>query len=26
MEHCKNTIPQLKDKGNGHQVACFLCE
>ena len=26
MEHCKNTIPQLKDNGNGHQVACFLCE
>ena len=26
MEHCKNTIPQLKDKGNGHQVAGFLCE
>ena len=26
MEHCKNAIPQLKDKGNGHQVACFLCE
>ena len=26
MEHCKNTIPQLKEKGNGHQVACFLCE
>ena len=26
MGHCKNTIPQLKDKGNGHQVACFLCE
>ena len=26
MDHCKNTIPQLKDKGNGHQVACFLCE
>ena len=26
MEHCKNTIPQLKDKGNGHQVACFLSE
>lgn len=26
MEHCKNTIPQLKDKGNSHQVACFLCE
>ena len=26
MEPCKNTIPQLKDKGNGHQVACFLCE
>ncbi|QSH92253.1 ATP-binding cassette domain-containing protein [Treponema medium] len=26
MEHCKNTIPQLKDKGHGHQVACFLCE
>ena len=26
MAHCKNTIPQLKDKGNGHQVACFLCE
>ena len=26
MEHCKNTIPHLKDKGNGHQVACFLCE
>ena len=26
MELCKNTIPQLKDKGNGHQVACFLCE
>ena len=26
MEHCKNTIPQLKGKGNGHQVACFLCE
>ena len=26
MEHCKNAIPQLKDKGNGHQVACFLCK
>ena len=26
MEHCKNAIPQLKEKGNGHQVACFLCE
>ena len=26
MEHCKNAIPQLKDKENGHQVACFLCE
>ncbi len=23
-EHCKNAIPQLKDRGNGHHVACFL--
>lgn len=25
-EHCKCSIPQLKDRGNGHQVACFLYE
>lgn len=23
-DHCKNNIPQLKDRGNGHHVACFL--
>ena len=26
MEHCKNAIPQLKNKGSAHQVACFLYE
>ena len=25
-DHCKNNIPQLKDRGNGHHVACFLEE
>ena len=25
-ERCKNEIPQLKDRGDGHQVACFLYE
>lgn len=24
MEKCKNSIPQLKDIGSNHQVACFL--
>lgn len=24
MEKCKNSIPQLKDHGDKHQVACFL--
>jgi len=25
-EHCARSIPQLKEKGDGHQVACFLYE
>ena len=25
-EHCKNAIPQLKEKEGGHRVACFLYE
>ena len=25
-EHCKDAVPQLKDRGNGHHVACFLEE
>ncbi len=24
MDKCKNSIPQLKDQGSKHQVACFL--
>ena len=26
MGRCKKEIPQLKDQGNGHHVACFLYE
>ncbi len=26
MERCKTEVPQLKDQGNGHHVACFLYE
>ncbi len=26
MERCKKEMPQLKDRGDGHQVACFLYE
>jgi len=26
MERCKKEIPKLKDRGDGHQVACFLYE
>ncbi|MGN0399748.1 MAG: ABC transporter ATP-binding protein [Blautia sp.] len=26
MERCRNEMPQLKDTGEGHQVACFLYE
>ena len=26
MKRCKTEVPQLKDQGNGHQVACFLYE
>lgn len=25
-EHCKNNIPELKEKHTGHRVACFLYE
>ena len=26
MEKCKKETPELKDTGDGHQVACFLYE
>ena len=26
MEKCRSQVPQLKDRGDGHQVACFLYE
>lgn len=26
MEKCRIQVPQLKDRGDGHQVACFLYE
>lgn len=26
MDVCKNTIPKLHDIGNGHKVACWLCD
>ena len=26
MEKCRSQVPELKDRGDGHQVACFLYE